>query len=593
MAEASVESPQPETSAGGGLAVMQGSPSNECSSSPPPNCAICLGNCINKCFSDSCMHQFCFKCLLEWSKVKAVCPLCKQPFKSIIHNVKSNVEYDQHFVPPPASTEARFEDLVWRDTSRHFQFRTTLTVDPRGELAIQHLLSTRSMTNSLPRYTRMNVLRHVGDYLRTHRHRDVSSSNYRRSLYERNLYTHPMTDVTGRYREATSSFFREYPGSKNRLVPFLQREVNALLPDERSLRAMNLVHRILAAIDDHPIRGRYMKNMLRPEMGDNTEHFLYEFYTYARSPFDLWGYDHNAQLLNAEPTITEDSSDSDVLIVSVERAPARLTSEVIEIASETSNDSDVVIREPTPPVTVDLACTTSSSDDNIPLKDISTNQQQQDSSISQPPNVHPKRSRMNSSIKRRHDIYLSSSESDVDGFMEDARRVMSRKRSLLLKAREARMLSQADDGSSSDEMEPRAKRKKLRKKKHYRNKHEPTPQDQIASTSTSTASPVNNTSIKNENENDHDTHSASAHELYQRTGLGVSNLNLNMNSWFPDYGEHHHSDMGPVHLPKVHPSSMYYNDVKYAEARRTDEPGPSGMSSGVPLWQPKPCSDSD
>lgn len=37
--------------------------------SPPPNCAICLGNCKNKSFTDSCLHQFCFSCLLTWSKV--------------------------------------------------------------------------------------------------------------------------------------------------------------------------------------------------------------------------------------------------------------------------------------------------------------------------------------------------------------------------------------------------------------------------------------------------------------------------------------------------------------------------------------------
>lgn len=37
--------------------------------SPPPNCAICLGNCRNKSFTDSCLHQFCFKCLVHWSKV--------------------------------------------------------------------------------------------------------------------------------------------------------------------------------------------------------------------------------------------------------------------------------------------------------------------------------------------------------------------------------------------------------------------------------------------------------------------------------------------------------------------------------------------
>lgn len=41
--------------------------------SPPPNCSICLGRVKSKCFTDSCMHQFCFNCLLEWSKVCGAC----------------------------------------------------------------------------------------------------------------------------------------------------------------------------------------------------------------------------------------------------------------------------------------------------------------------------------------------------------------------------------------------------------------------------------------------------------------------------------------------------------------------------------------
>lgn len=40
------------------------------SNSPPPNCAICLSKCKDRCFTDSCLHQFCFKCLSEWSKVR-------------------------------------------------------------------------------------------------------------------------------------------------------------------------------------------------------------------------------------------------------------------------------------------------------------------------------------------------------------------------------------------------------------------------------------------------------------------------------------------------------------------------------------------
>lgn len=57
-----------------GSAVDSGNSSDEqqrqlANHSPPPNCSICLGRVKSKCFTDSCMHQFCFSCLLEWSKV--------------------------------------------------------------------------------------------------------------------------------------------------------------------------------------------------------------------------------------------------------------------------------------------------------------------------------------------------------------------------------------------------------------------------------------------------------------------------------------------------------------------------------------------
>lgn len=76
------------------------------SSSPPPGdeektkCAICLGDLVNKSYSNSCCHQFCFGCLLEWSKVKPECPLCKSSFTTIIHNIRSDNVYDEYHVPP-------------------------------------------------------------------------------------------------------------------------------------------------------------------------------------------------------------------------------------------------------------------------------------------------------------------------------------------------------------------------------------------------------------------------------------------------------------------------------------------------------------
>lgn len=52
--------------------IGKGSPKSSANgdrSSPETNCAICLGKPQNKSFTDSCLHQFCFTCLLEWSKV--------------------------------------------------------------------------------------------------------------------------------------------------------------------------------------------------------------------------------------------------------------------------------------------------------------------------------------------------------------------------------------------------------------------------------------------------------------------------------------------------------------------------------------------
>ncbi|XP_046637968.1 uncharacterized protein LOC124316199 isoform X2 [Daphnia pulicaria] len=61
-------------------------------------CTICLGEREDRSLPNNCFHEFCFSCLLQWSKVKPVCPLCVQPFSSIIHNIKSDHEYDEQRV---------------------------------------------------------------------------------------------------------------------------------------------------------------------------------------------------------------------------------------------------------------------------------------------------------------------------------------------------------------------------------------------------------------------------------------------------------------------------------------------------------------
>ena len=99
-------------------------------SSPEPDCAICLSKLENKSFTDSCFHMFCFVCLMEWSKVKAECPLCKQPFKSIVHNVRSLDDYDQYHIPRPEDRNPRsvFTDFLMPHGVR-FRYRWVWSVN--------------------------------------------------------------------------------------------------------------------------------------------------------------------------------------------------------------------------------------------------------------------------------------------------------------------------------------------------------------------------------------------------------------------------------------------------------------------------------
>ncbi|XP_063757007.1 serine/arginine repetitive matrix protein 2-like isoform X2 [Eleginops maclovinus] len=73
--------------------------------SPDSKCPICLDRFNNLAYLDRCLHRFCFPCIQEWSHNKAECPLCKQPFASILHSVRAEDDFKEYTLrPPPASS---------------------------------------------------------------------------------------------------------------------------------------------------------------------------------------------------------------------------------------------------------------------------------------------------------------------------------------------------------------------------------------------------------------------------------------------------------------------------------------------------------
>ncbi|KAL5288171.1 TOPORS family protein [Megaselia abdita] len=256
------------------------------SGSPPPNCAICLSKCKDRCFTDSCLHQFCFKCLSEWSKVKAECPLCKQPFKSIIHNVKSMDDYDEYVVQVQPNTMPVFEGYLQNNMP-------SIAVYGTGRLQIT------SNGN--------------GFFISDRPRSDTLSQLWRRYVYDRKLYALPLNDLHGRYRECTASFYRTNPAQITRLMPFINRELVFLLNNTE-----HQIGYVLEVIKEELTRSDIMSPEFRdrvdPYFRRRTSHFIHELYNFARSPYDMFGYDLVVRYRRRQPgqvTIELSTSDSD------------------------------------------------------------------------------------------------------------------------------------------------------------------------------------------------------------------------------------------------------------------------------------------
>ncbi|XP_039757117.1 E3 ubiquitin-protein ligase Topors [Pararge aegeria] len=330
--------------------------------SPPPNCAICLGTCRNKSFTDSCLHQFCFKCLLTWSKVKAECPLCKQNFRSIIHNVRSNHQYEEYLVVQHHTEELSDRiDIDSLNSTRRFRYRTTLTLPRQETLAIQQLL--------LHHYPMVAQL-FPGPLAPRRR----SPASFRRTVYRYNLWARPLPDFTRRFRDCSPDFYRHNTSQMHRLVPWLNRELHYLL-NENVGHIAYVVARILELLPQFSINSTEFREALRRYFGDNTDHFLHELYCFASTPYDMNGYDRNVQY-------TTDNTISTMVneVLSSSESEASVDSDIVMISSSEPTDPPPGPSRVPAPVYPQSYITQPAADSVIPIETISQSDSDDDSS---------------------------------------------------------------------------------------------------------------------------------------------------------------------------------------------------------------------
>ncbi|XP_070791607.1 E3 ubiquitin-protein ligase Topors [Pituophis catenifer annectens] len=300
--------------------------------SPDSKCPICLDMFENVAYLDRCWHRFCFRCVLEWSKNKAECPLCKQPFHSIVHSMRSADDYKVHSVRP-----SEMESFA-NPNGRRFRYRTTLTGEHPANVNSQRSSSSRrtmsspncgilfeglSTQTTRQRDAEMHqMIRRLasrrqasleGRFMRHIQEQEMIS--FRKALYRSGTRVRSIEDG-GRYRDISAEFFRRNPACLHRLVPWLKRELTVLFGIHGSL--INIVQRVIMSnLNKFDLESQAFANELQPFLLQSTEHFLHEFINFARCPFNIEAYDEHANYDCPAPSREEGSaSESSVITIS-------------------------------------------------------------------------------------------------------------------------------------------------------------------------------------------------------------------------------------------------------------------------------------
>ena len=99
------------------------------------------------------------------------------------------------------------------------------------------------------------------------RRRGPGTSDFRRQAYIADLWAQPLTR-DGRTRECSPEWYRNNEAQAHRLVPWLNRELNALLSiNGQQSRQMHLITQIIDWIKIHAIGSQELSNSLLPYLG--------------------------------------------------------------------------------------------------------------------------------------------------------------------------------------------------------------------------------------------------------------------------------------------------------------------------------------
>lgn len=251
-------------------------------------CPICLERIRNMAFLNPCFHRFCFACILEWSDRKAECPLCKQRFQSFFHSIRSDTDFEEYIVPSEnvsygvceglSAIAQRPESLP--DNGILYEGYSGLQSQGRMRILDDLMRQLGIRRSSYPGGISLGQIR------------EQVTIKFRRALYQSGVRIRNVCSG-GLYRDISADFFHRNSAQLTRLVPWLKRELKVLCGTHASL-INNIQHIILNTITIYDLDSPAFADIMQPHLHHYTNHFLHEFISFARSPFNIKAYDWRA-----------------------------------------------------------------------------------------------------------------------------------------------------------------------------------------------------------------------------------------------------------------------------------------------------------
>lgn len=298
----------PSTNDSSPTCIVHDSDNNTAQSSPTKdlehessNCTICLNTYEDRAVLETCQHEFCFSCIIQWSTLSHTCPLCIRPFTSCLHEIQDDHHYTVHQFEPLPDIRAHSGRPTASDTTVPHGIIRRLYGPPQ--------FRRRGRNRPLPPETADE--QSVAD-------RQQAALENRRNVYRNGLFVrHVGANRISGFQQITPETFRIFPQRLDHLVPWIRRELQAIttlssFPPEaagsasttRTTNSSNeetdsgleiIREYIIAVCKRYDLQTDQGQDLIRDFLHDHTEHFVHELMGFARSPFSMEAYDRAAQ----------------------------------------------------------------------------------------------------------------------------------------------------------------------------------------------------------------------------------------------------------------------------------------------------------